>query len=112
MAAFALEKGEPIFAALSHPTRALEILSGDDDVARTYSGRDEVRAMKAIALAFLLRRESAARELSKVKHYVIVVWLPKTHRYRVTETGRTMLAALFTAWNAKISQLSALAVAA
>jgi hypothetical protein len=67
MAAFALEKGEPIFAALSDPKRALEILSGDDDEARTYSGPDEARAMQAIALAFLLHGESGARELSKAK---------------------------------------------
>jgi hypothetical protein len=67
IAAFALEKGEPIFAALSDPERCLEILSRDDDQARTYSGPDEVRAMEAIALAFLLHGESAARELSKVK---------------------------------------------
>lgn len=67
MAAFSLEKAEPIFAALSDPKRALEILSRDDDEARTYSGPDQVRAMQAIALAFLLHGESAARELSRVK---------------------------------------------
>jgi hypothetical protein len=52
---------------LSGQRRALEILSRDDDEARKYSGPDEVRAMKAIALAFLLHGESAARELSEVK---------------------------------------------
>lgn len=67
MAAFALEHGEPILAALSDPRRALEILSRDDEEARTYSGPEEVRAMEAIALAFLLYGESAARELSRVK---------------------------------------------
>lgn len=67
MAAFALEKGEPIFAALSNPNRALEILSGDDEEARACSGPDEVRAIKAVALAFLLHGEPAARKLSKVK---------------------------------------------
>jgi hypothetical protein len=67
MAEFALEKGEPIFVALSDRSRALEILSRDDAEARSYTGPDEVRAMKAIALAFLFRGESAARELSEVK---------------------------------------------
>ncbi|MGC4054749.1 MAG: hypothetical protein QM757_38375 [Paludibaculum sp.] len=67
IASFALEKGEPIFAALSDQSHALEILSRDDDEARSYVGPDEVRAMKAIALAFLSHGESAARELAEVK---------------------------------------------
>jgi hypothetical protein len=67
IATLALEKGEPLFAALSDPRRALEILSGDDDEARTYAAPDEVRAMKAIAVAFLLDGESAARELARAK---------------------------------------------
>ena len=67
MIAFALEKGGPIFAALSDPGRALEILPGDDEEARSYCGPDEARAMRAIALAFLLHGESAARELSETK---------------------------------------------
>ena len=67
IAAFALEKGEPIFAALSDPKRALDILSGDDEETRTYSAPDEARAMRAIALAFLLYDASAAKELSEVK---------------------------------------------
>ena len=67
IAAFALENGEPIFAALSDRRRAIEILSRDDDEARSYSGPDEVRAMKAIALALLVHGESAAKELSEVK---------------------------------------------
>jgi DNA-binding PadR family transcriptional regulator len=35
--------------------------------------------------------------------------VPKTRRYQVTPAGRTILAALFAAWNAKVSQLTALA---
>jgi hypothetical protein len=67
MATFALEYGEPILTALSDSNRALETLSGDDEEARTYAGPDEIRAMKAIALALLLHGEPAARELSEVK---------------------------------------------
>jgi hypothetical protein len=67
MAAFALEHGEPILATLSDRNRALEILSRDDEEARTYSGPDEARAMRAIVLALLLHGESSARQLSNVK---------------------------------------------
>ena len=67
MTAFALEKGEPIFAALSDPNRALEILSGGHEEARTYSGPDKVRAMQAIALAFLLHGEFAAEGVVRSK---------------------------------------------
>ena len=67
IAAFAIEKGEPIFATLSDPERALEILSRDDEEARSYSGPDEVRAMKAITFAFVLHGESAAKQLAEAK---------------------------------------------
>jgi hypothetical protein len=67
MAAFALENGEPILATLSDRNRALEILSRDDEEARTYCGPDEARAMRAIVLALFLHGESSARQLSKVK---------------------------------------------
>jgi hypothetical protein len=67
VAAFVLKNGEPTLAALSDRKRALEILSGDDEEARTYCGPDEARAMRAIALALLLHGESSARALSNVK---------------------------------------------
>jgi hypothetical protein len=58
------------------------------------------------------RSAQVSRQLRMLRAHGLVQKVPKTHRYLVTETGRTILAALFTAWNAKISQLSALAVAA
>jgi hypothetical protein len=67
MAAFALEHGEPILAALSDRNRALEILSGDEAQATPYGGPDEVCALKAIALALLLHGEPAAMELYRSK---------------------------------------------
>ncbi len=37
--------------------------------------------------------------------------VPKMHRYQVTAQGRKLLAALFAAWNAAVSQLTALPAA-
>jgi hypothetical protein len=59
MAAYALEKCEPLFATLSSADQALTLLSGDDERSRSYSGPDWARAKQAIALAFLLHGESA-----------------------------------------------------
>jgi len=67
MAAYALEKGEPIFSLLSNLDQALNILSGDDQRSRSYSGPDEARAKRAIALAFLSHGELAAGQLAKAK---------------------------------------------
>lgn len=58
------------------------------------------------------RSANLSRQLRMLRAHGLIQRVPKTHRYQVTETARTMLAALFTAWNAKISQLAALAVAA
>jgi hypothetical protein len=67
MASYALEKCEPIFDSLSNPAHALSILSGDDQRSRSYSGPDQARAMRAIALAFLMHGEATAKQLAKVK---------------------------------------------
>jgi hypothetical protein len=67
MAAYAKEKAEPILAQLSNMEHALSLLSGDDQRSRSYSGPDEHRAKQAIALAFLLRGEGAAKHLAKSK---------------------------------------------
>jgi hypothetical protein len=67
MAAYALEKCEPIFANLSKADQALTLLSGDYERVRSYAGPDDISAKKAIALAFLLNGEAAARQLAKVK---------------------------------------------
>jgi hypothetical protein len=58
---------EPTLAALSNAERALVLLSGDDEQARSYSGPDTARAKRSIALAFLLHGEAAAREMMKMK---------------------------------------------
>ncbi|HEX6804056.1 MAG TPA: hypothetical protein VF133_10295 [Terriglobales bacterium] len=57
------------------------------------------------------RRRSAwvSRQLRMLRAHGLIGKVPKTHRYQVTENGRTILAALFTAWRAKVSQLTALA---
>ena len=57
------------------------------------------------------RRRRAARvsrQLRMLRAHGLIQKLPKTHRYQVTESGRAILAALFAAWNAKVSQLTAL----
>lgn len=57
------------------------------------------------------RRRGAwvSRQLRLLRAHGLIQKVPKTHRYHVTPTGRTILAALFAAWNAKVSQLTALA---
>jgi hypothetical protein len=58
------------------------------------------------------RSAQVSRQLRMLRAHGLIQKVPKTHRYQVTEAGRTILAALFAAWNAKISQLTALPVAA
>ena len=58
---------EPTLAALSNADRALVLLSGDDEQARSYSAPDAARAKRAIALAFLYHGESSARDLTRTK---------------------------------------------
>lgn len=67
MAVYGLDKCEPMFASLSNIDNALAALSGEDQKSRTYAGPDEVRAKKAIALAFLSRGTGIANELATVK---------------------------------------------
>ena len=57
------------------------------------------------------KRRSAriSRQLRTLRAHGLIGKIPKTHRYQVTENGKTILAALFTAWRAKVSQLTALA---
>jgi hypothetical protein len=57
------------------------------------------------------RRRSAwvSRQLRMLRAHGLIQKIPKTHRYQVTENGRKILTALFTAWKAKVSQLTALA---
>lgn len=50
-----------------------------------------------------------SRQLRLLRAHGIIQKVPKTHRYLVSDAGRTILAALFAAWNAKVSQLTALA---
>jgi hypothetical protein len=65
MAAYTLEKREPVFNELSNADQALTLLSGDDERSRSYSGPDGARAKQAIALAFLLHGETAAMQLAR-----------------------------------------------
>lgn len=58
---------EPAVAELSNADRALVLLSGDEALPTSYSGPDAARAERAIALAFLLHGEAAAREQTKMK---------------------------------------------
>lgn len=58
------------------------------------------------------RTAQISRQLRMLRAHGLIHKVPKTHRYQVTETGRTILTALFAAWNAKVSQLTALTVAA
>jgi hypothetical protein len=57
------------------------------------------------------RRRGAwvSRQLRLLRAHSLIEKVPRTHRYQVTETGRKVMAALFAAWNAKVSQLTALA---
>jgi DNA-binding HxlR family transcriptional regulator len=58
------------------------------------------------------RSAQVSRQLRMLRAHGLVQKVPKTHRYQVTEAARTILAALFAACNAKLSQLTALPVAA
>ena len=57
------------------------------------------------------RRRGAwvSRQLRMLRAHRLIQKVPKTHRYQITESGRTILAAIFAAWTAKVSQLTALA---
>jgi hypothetical protein len=57
------------------------------------------------------RRRSAwvSRQLRLLRAHGLIEKVSRTHRYQVTPSGRKILAALFAAWNAKVSQLTALA---
>ncbi len=46
VAAEAIEKGMPVFEALSDAEKALAILSANDEGSRSYATPDEVRAKK------------------------------------------------------------------
>jgi hypothetical protein len=63
----AIAKGIPVFKTFSNPEQALAILAADDEQARSYSAPDEVRAKKAVALAFLLHGKEAATQIANVK---------------------------------------------
>lgn len=63
----AIEKGVPAFQTLSNAEHALAVLSADDARARSYSAPDEVRAKKAVALAFLLHGREAAQGVADAK---------------------------------------------
>jgi hypothetical protein len=67
IAAYALEKSEPIFAALSNTEYALTLLSGDDARSRCYSGLASARAKAAIAFAYLSLGEAPAMQLAETK---------------------------------------------
>jgi len=67
IANYAIEKGMPAFQALSSSEQALAILSADDERARSYSAPDEVRAEKAVSLAFLLHGQDAAKQIANAK---------------------------------------------
>ncbi len=60
------------------------------------------------------RRRGAwiSRQLRLLRAHGLLQKVPKTHRYQITLNGRTMLAALFAACSAQVSQLTALGVAA
>lgn len=57
------------------------------------------------------RRRSArvSRQLRMLRAHGLIQKVPKTHRYQVTAPARKILAAIFAAWNASVSQLTALA---
>lgn len=55
------------------------------------------------------RSASVSRQLRMLRGHGLIRKVPRTHRYQVTESGRKILAALFSAWTAKVSQLTKLA---
>jgi hypothetical protein len=67
IATLVIEKGVPVLRTLSDAEQALSILSADDERARSYSAPDEVRAEKAVALAFLQQGQEAAKQLAASK---------------------------------------------
>lgn len=67
IAAYASEKGEPVFAKLSSPVSALQLLAGDDDRARSYAAPDEMRVKKAISAALLFEGRDAAKRVAEAK---------------------------------------------
>lgn len=67
LASYMLTKGEVQYRRLSNAEVALEILSRDDDDARSYRGPDSWRAKRAIALALQVRGKTAATQLVALK---------------------------------------------
>ncbi len=67
IANYAIEKGMPAFQVLSRSEQVLAVLAADDERARSYSAPDEVRAKKAVALAFLLHGQDAAKQIANAK---------------------------------------------
>jgi hypothetical protein len=67
IAAYASEKGEPVFAKLSSPESALQILASDDEKAKSYAAPDEVRAKKAIGVALIFEGPEAAKRVAEAK---------------------------------------------
>ena len=63
IATYAMEKGLPVFETLSNPEQALRVLAADDETARSYAGPEDVRAKKAVALAFLVHGQEAAKQI-------------------------------------------------
>jgi hypothetical protein len=55
------------------------------------------------------RSSRVSRLLRMLRAHGLIQEVFKTHRYQVTEAGRKILAAMFAAWTAKVSQLTALA---
>jgi hypothetical protein len=53
-----------------------------------------------------------SRQLRLLRAHGLIRKVPNTHRYQVSDSGRSTLAALFAAWHAKVSQLTALGAAA
>jgi hypothetical protein len=71
VARYALREGAPAFDLLSDPVEALRLLCGDDEHSRSLSGPNDVRARKAVALAFTLKGTTAARDVANAKMAVL-----------------------------------------
>ena len=67
IAAYASEKGEPVFAKFSSPESALQILASDDEKAKSYAAPDEMRAKKAIGVALIFEGRDSAKRVAEAK---------------------------------------------